>query len=248
MNVKNVKFLARWLSAFFICFLSLTSPAIAESGAAERGAAESTAPDQLVKSVTEEVLRILRQDKDIQSGNTQRAMALIEKQVAPHFDFQRMTRLAVGRAWQQADENQREQLVREFHALLVRTYANSLTAYRDQTVSFKPLAKTTGDQVVVRSQINKPGAQSIPLDYSLEKGDGGWKVFDVVIANISLVNNYRSSFASAVEKGGIDGLIKALQEKNRKGISDQPPASLRERPARQPGLASLGRAALNRVS
>lgn len=244
----SAKFLACWLSAVFICFLSLPGLANAQSAAAERMAAESSAPDQLVKAVTEEVLRILRQDKDIQSGNTQRAMALIEKQVAPHFDFERMTRLAVGRAWQQADENQRAQLVREFHALLVRSYANSLTAYRDQSVSFKPLAKTTGDQVVVRSQINKPGAQSIPLDYSLEKGEGGWKVFDVVIANISLVNNYRSSFASAVEKGGIDGLIKALQEKNRKGLSDQPPASLRQRSARQPGMACSGPAALSRIA
>ncbi|MCG2577258.1 ABC transporter substrate-binding protein [Dechloromonas sp. XY25] len=186
--------------------------------------ADSVSPDELVKGVTEEVLSILRQDKGIQSGNKQRAMALIEKKVAPHFDFSRMTSLAVGRAWQQADAKQREALTAEFHTLLVRTYANSLTAYRDQTVSFKP-SKQTGDEVLVRSQINKPGNQPISLDYSLSKSGNDWKVFDVAIANISLVTNYRGSFASEVEKGGIDGLLKTLQEKNRKGVTDQPPAS-----------------------
>lgn len=188
------------------------------------GRADSVAPDELVKSVTEEVLSILRQDKGIQSGNKQRAMALIEKKVAPHFDFSRMTSLAVGRAWQQADAKQREALTSEFHTLLVRTYANSLTAYRDQTVSFKP-SKQTGDEVLVRSQINKPGGQPISLDYSLSKSGGDWKVFDVTVADISLVTNYRSSFATEVEKGGVPGLIKALQEKNRKGVTDQPAAS-----------------------
>lgn len=188
--------------------------------------AETAAPDALVKNVTEEVLTILRQDKGIQSGNKQRAMALIEKKVAPHFDFPRMTSLAVGRAWQKADAKQREALIGEFHTLLVRTYANSLTAYRDQTVSFKPSPKAAGDdEVLVRSQINKPGAQPIPLDYSLARTGDGWKVFDVAVANISLVTNYRNSFASEVEKGGVAGLLKALQEKNRKGMTDQPPAA-----------------------
>ncbi|MDP2880890.1 MAG: ABC transporter substrate-binding protein [Azonexus sp.] len=190
------------------------------------GRAGNVAPDALVKGVTEEVLTILRQDQGIQSGNTQRAMALIEKKVAPHFDFSRMTSLAVGRAWQQADAKQREALISEFHTLLVRTYANSLTAYRDQTVSFKPSAKPAGgDEVLVRSQINKPGAQPIALDYSLAKTGDRWQVFDVAVASISLVTNYRSSFASEVEKGGIAGLLKALQEKNRKGLTNQPPAA-----------------------
>jgi phospholipid transport system substrate-binding protein len=188
--------------------------------------AETAAPDALVKNVTEEVLTILRQDKGIQSGNKQRAMALIEKKVAPHFDFSRMTSLAVGRAWQKADAKQREALIGEFHTLLVRTYANSLTAYRDQTVSFKPSTKLAGDdEVLVRSQINKPGTQPIPLDYSLARSGDAWKVFDVAVANISLVTNYRNSFASEVEKGGVAGLLKALQEKNRKGMTEQPPAA-----------------------
>lgn len=188
--------------------------------------AESVAPDLLVKNVTEEVLSILRQDKGIQSGNTQRAMALIENKVAPHFDFDRMTSLAVGRAWKQADAGQRKALTGEFHKLLVRTYANSLTAYRDQTVSFKPPSKAAGgDEVVVRSQINKPGGQPIPLDYSLAKAADGWKVFDVAVANISLVTNYRNTFANEVEKGGVAGLLKSLQEKNRRGDTSPQPSA-----------------------
>lgn len=187
--------------------------------------AEASTPDALVKNVTEEVLSILRKDKDIQSGDRQQAIDLIETKVAPHFDFTRMTRLAVGRSWQQADAEQRKALTAEFRALLVRTYANSLTAYRDQTVSFKPSRGATGDEVTVRSQINKPGARPISLDYSLARSEGGWKVFDVEIADVSLVTNYRNTFAGEVKKGGIAGLLKALQEKNRRREADTPPAA-----------------------
>lgn len=187
--------------------------------------ADAVAPDALVKNVTEEVLNILRQDKGIQSGNTQRAVTLIENKVAPHFDFDRMTSLAVGRAWKQADAGQRKALTGEFHKLLVRTYANSLTAYRDQTVSFKSPSKAAGDEVVVRSQINQHGGQPIPLDYTLAKADDGWKVFDVAIANVSLVTNYRNTFANEIEKGGVAGLLKSLQEKNRRGDTAPQPSA-----------------------
>ncbi len=180
--------------------------------------AAATSPDALVKNVTDDVLTVLRQDKGIQAGNTERAVSVIEGKVAPHFDFDRMTSLAVGRAWQQANGEQRKMLTTQFRTLLVRTYAKALTAYRDQTVSFKPSPQAAqGDEVTVHSQINKPGAQPITLDYSLEKSkaDGDWKVFDVAIDNVSLVTNYRSSFASEVQKGGIDGLLRSLEAKNR---------------------------------
>lgn len=184
--------------------------------------ADTASPDALVKNVTEEVLTILRTDKSIHD-NPQHAAALIEDKVAPHFNFERMTSLAVGRAWQRANEGQRVALIQEFRNLLVRTYANSLTAYRDQTVTFKPSAKAaSGGDVTVHSQINKPGAPPVPLDYSLEQLQGEWKVFDVAVANISLVTNYRNSFASEVEKGGIPGLLKALQEKNRRREAKAP--------------------------
>jgi len=179
--------------------------------------AEGTAPDLLVKNVTEEVLTILREDKGIRSGDRQRAVSLIENKVAIHFDFTRMTSLAVGQAWRQASEEQRKSLIEEFRTLLVRTYANSLTAFRDQTVNFRPSPRSGGgNEVTVRSQVNKPGSQPIPLDYSLVKSGGEWKVFDVMIANVSLVTNYRASFASEIGKGGLDGLIKTLREKNRR--------------------------------
>lgn len=182
--------------------------------------AAASEPEALVKGVTEEVLKILREDKGIQSGNRQRAVSLIETKVAPHFDFARMTSLAVGRPWQQASAEQRKVLVGEFRSLLVRTYANALTSYRDQTVSFKPSPRQGGgDEVTVHSQINKPGGQPISLDYSLASAAGDWKVFDVAIAGVSLVTNYRNSFASEVGKGGIDGLIKTLQEKNRRSAT-----------------------------
>jgi phospholipid transport system substrate-binding protein len=175
-----------------------------------------TAPDVLVKEVTDQVLSTLRQDKGIHQGNRQRTSSLIETQVAPHFDFTRMTSLAVGRAWWQADAAQRTALVKQFRTLLVLTYAAALSSYQDQTVTFKPSARAseTGE-VTVHSQINQPGAQPVALDYSLSNTSEGWKVFDVMIANVSLVTNYRSSFAQELEKGGIDRLIRSLQEKNR---------------------------------
>ena len=180
----------------------------------------------LVKSVTEQVLGVLRQDKGNRAGDQRRAIALIESKVAPHFDFERMTRLAVGRAWQQADARQRQALVAEFKTLLVRTYANSLTAYRNQTVSFKPAPPAAAaDEVTVRSQINQPGGQPIQIDYSLAKSAGGWKVFDVMVADVSLVTSYRGSFATEMDKGGIAGLLQALREKNRR-LQETPTAAV----------------------
>lgn len=180
-------------------------------------AAQGESPDALVRNVTDEVLNILRQDKAIQNGDVRRAGELIETRIAPHFDFARMTQLAVGPAWRKADAQQRQQLTDAFRALLVRTYANALTAYKDQTVSFKPVSQgQDAREVTVRSQIRRPGGQPVSIDYSLARGDGGeWKVFDVVVADISLVTTYRSSFASEVSRDGIDGLIRAIQAKNR---------------------------------
>lgn len=181
------------------------------------GRAATTPPDVLVKNVTEHVLTILRQDKGIRAGDHRRAVALIETEVAPHFDFTRMTRLAVGRAWQQAKPAQQQALVSEFRSLLVNTYANALASYRNQTVNFRPTAPAAAatGEVTVRSQIAQPGAQPIDIDYSLAKSGDGWKVFDVAIAKVSLVTNYRGSFAQAVTKGGIDALLDELRAKNR---------------------------------
>ncbi len=178
--------------------------------------AQETAPDALVKNVTTEVLEIIRTDKDIKAGNTQRVIDLIEKKVLPHFNFQRMTALAVGKDWRQASPAQQKALTDEFRDLLVRTYSNALTAYKNETVEYRPFKMQPGEtDVTVRTQIHQPGArQPIALDYSLEKQPQGWKVYDVVVAGVSLVTNYRSSFATEVRNGGIDGLIKTLKAKN----------------------------------
>ena len=178
--------------------------------------AQETAPDVLVKNVTEEVLDIIRKDKDIKAGSTKRAIELVEQKVLPHFNFTHMTALALGKDWRQASQDQQKVLTDEFRDLLVRTYSNALIAYKNETVDYKAFKLKPGEtDVTIRTQINQhAGKQPIMLDYSLEKGAQGWKVYDVVVAGVSLVTNYRSSFATEVRNGGIDGLIKTLKAKN----------------------------------
>ncbi len=179
--------------------------------------AQESAPDALVKKVTDEVLDIIRKDKDIKAGSTRRAIELVEQKVLPHFNFSRMTALAVGKDWRQADAAQQKALTEAFKELLVRTYSNALIAYKNESVDYRPFKMQPGEtDVTVRTQIHQHGArQPITLDYSLEKQASGWKVYDVVVGGVSLVTNYRSSFATEVRNGGIDGLVKALQAKNR---------------------------------
>ncbi len=180
--------------------------------------ANDMAPDALIKSVSGEVLEIVRADKDIQSGNTKKAADLVERKIAPNFDFLHMTRLALGRDWRQASTEQQKALANEFQILLVRTYSRALTEYKNQTIDIKPLALKVGEtDVKVRSEIKQPGAKSIQLDYYLQKDTNGWKIYDIEVAGISLVTNYRESFASEVRNSGIDGLLKSLQTKNKSG-------------------------------
>lgn len=174
------------------------------------------APDVLAKSVTDEVITILRSDKDINAGNPGKLMDLIETKVLPHFNFTRMTRLAVGKNWRKASPQQRGMLVEEFRVLLVRTYATAFTSYRDQTITYRPLRmRPEDDDVVVKSQVVQSGGPPVAVDYNMEKTSNGWKVYDVAIEGVSLVQNYRSTFNGEVQRGGIDGLIKALDSKNR---------------------------------
>jgi phospholipid transport system substrate-binding protein len=179
--------------------------------------AQDVAPDALAKKVTDEVIAVLRADKDIQAGNTKKVLDLVEAKILPHFNFARMTRLAVGAPWRQASAAQQQSLTREFRTLLVNTYTTAFTQYRDQVIEYRPLKMTPADtEVVVRSLIKqKTGADPIDINYSMEKTDGGWKVYDVIIAGVSLVQNYRSSFASEIQKSGVDGLIATLSAKNK---------------------------------
>lgn len=185
--------------------------------------ASDQAPDVLVKNVTNEVLDAVRKDKDLQNGNSKKTLDLVETKVLPHFNFQRMTQLAMGREGRQATPEQLKVLTDEFRTLLVRTYSKALTEYRDQEISFKPLKWTAADtDVKVRTEVKQSGGKPIALDYFLEKSPAGWKVYDVEVAGASLVTNYRSSFGQEIQKNGIDGLIRSLQAKNKTGTAASP--------------------------
>jgi phospholipid transport system substrate-binding protein len=179
--------------------------------------AAEVAPDVLVKDTAQEVLAIVKKDKDIQAGDRKKIYDLVEAKVLPHFDFRRMTQLAVGRYWRQASPEQQEALVNEFRTLLVRTYSTSLTAYKDQVIEYRPLRLQPGDtDVTVKTVVRQTGGQPpVPIDYSLILTPNGWKVYDVTVDNISLVTNYRSSFATEIRTKGVDGLIRSLAEKNK---------------------------------
>jgi len=184
-------------------------------------------PDALVKRTTDEVLAIIKSDKELQTGNSRKVVELAEAKVLPHFDFMRMTRLAVGRNWAQATDAQKEALVKEFRTLLVRTSSTSLTQYRNQTIEVKPAKMAAQDkEVTVRTQVIQPGGPPIPIDYAMEKGDAGWKVFDVIVDGVSLVTTYRGSFNEQIQKGGVDGLLKTLAERNRSPEPSKPPVKV----------------------
>lgn len=187
-------------------------PALAFSGAASA----QEAPDALVKRISSEVLDTAKNDKDIQSGNNSRIMELVEQKILPYVDFERMTQLAAGRYWRQATPDQQKQLITQFRSLLVFTYSGALSQVRDQKIEFKPLrAAPTDTEVEVNSQvISARGGEPIQLSYRLEKKPDGWKLYDVNVLGAWLVEAYRGTFANEISKGGIDGLIKALADKN----------------------------------
>jgi phospholipid transport system substrate-binding protein len=177
--------------------------------------ADTPDPDVLIKNTAQDVLAIVKQDKDIQAGNQKKVLDLVDAKVLPHFDFERMTRLAVGRGWRSATPEQKQQLVTEFRNLLVRTYTSAFTRYRDQTVEVMPLKMSAGDdEVTVKTLILKPGTQPVTVDYEMEKTADGWKAFDLTVEGASLVTTYRGTFTEQIQQAGIDGLIKTLVEKN----------------------------------
>jgi phospholipid transport system substrate-binding protein len=178
--------------------------------------AADVAPDVLVRDVTNEVLDIVRKDKDIRDGNTKKTLELVDTKVVPHFNFQRMTQLALGREARKVSPEQLKVLTEEFRSLLVRTYSKALTEYRNQEISFKPFKMDAAEtDVKVRTDIKQSGGKPIPLDYYLEKSPAGWKVYDMEVGGVSLVTNYRGSFAQEIQANGVDGLIKSLQAKNK---------------------------------
>jgi phospholipid transport system substrate-binding protein len=184
-------------------------------------AAAPLPPDKLVKQTIEEVLDIIRSDQKIQSGDVIRIAEVMEQKIAPHFDFPRMTRLAVGRAWRQATPEQRRDLVEQFRLLLIRSYASAFTMYKVIFVEYQPLNAASDDNhVIVGTLIRLPGgAQPITVDYDISLRDGAWKVFDVRIGGASLIINYRNVFAQEIQRGGIDGLLNSLIQKNTQDLA-----------------------------
>jgi phospholipid transport system substrate-binding protein len=184
--------------------------------AVQAQSALTTPPDELVKTVMLEVADIIAKDKDIQGGDRAKTIAMIEEKALPHFNFVGMTALAVGTSWQKATPEQKKRLMEEFRDLLVRTYASSLTVFREQNFDFRPLRMKPSDtDVTVLVRVLQPGSQPVNIEYDMEKTARGWKVYDVRVAGISLVVNYRTEFANVVRDNGIDGLISTLAAKNK---------------------------------
>jgi phospholipid transport system substrate-binding protein len=175
--------------------------------------AQEPAPDMQIKTLTNELIEIVKQDKD---GNQKKVNELVEAKVLPHFDFSRMSALAMGRNWPAASAEQQKALTDEFRTLLVRSYASALSTYRNQAIAFKPLRAAAADtQVTVRTQFKQPGIEPINIDYSMEKTTSGWMVYEIAVAGVSLVTNYRETSNAEIRASGVDGLIKSLISKNR---------------------------------
>jgi phospholipid transport system substrate-binding protein len=179
--------------------------------------ADAPDPDVLIKDTVRDVLNIVRNDKDLRSGNQKKMLELVDAKVLPHFNFEHMTKLAVGKSWRTATQEQKQALMSEFRILLVRTYTKAFTSYRDQTVEVKPLKLDISmTEVTVKTAIVKPGSQQqVLVDYDMEKTPNGWKVYDLTVEGVSLVTSYRGTFADQVQQGGVDGLLKTLVDKNK---------------------------------
>src|SRR5207237_837392 len=154
-------------------------------------------------------------DREIRAGNRSNLVSLIDAKVLPHFNFHAMTALALGQGWNKANAEQKKRLTEEFRTLLVRTYASALAAYSEQKFDFRPLrARPSDTDVTVQVRVLQPGAQPVPIDYSMERTATGWKVYDVMVGGVSLVANYRTEFNNVVRESGIDGLIQNLAAKD----------------------------------
>lgn len=198
------------LSIVFRFFIALSLLCFSAAGFAAEG------PDELVKRTAEDVLATVKSDKDIQAGDQEKIFALAEEKIVPNFNFDKVSRMVLGKNWTRATPEQKAAFQTEFRTLLIRTYASALSKYRDQTIEYKPLRMVNGSNVAsVKTQILQPGGQPIAVDYTLEKQADTWKVYDIVIEGVSLVTNYRGQFAQEIRQNGLDSLIKKLADKNK---------------------------------
>lgn len=214
--------LALWSVSLFV----VAVPAVAQQEQQEQTAQRVSdarqnpealeAPDQMIRRVTDEVMAAVRENRDIQRGDLESIRRLVDQKIVPHLDFTRTTSLATGPYWRQATPQQRQQLQDEFRALLMHTYASALAQVRDQKISYDPLRAAPDEtDVVVSAHASNSRGEPVDFGYRLIRHDDGWKVYDVNVLGVWMVQAYRQSFAEQIHQSGIDGLIKALAEKNR---------------------------------
>jgi len=174
-----------------------------------------TGPEQLIRETSDKVLAEIKANADTYQSDPKGVYKLVNEVVLPHFDFSAMTDLALGQYKDEVNAEQRPTIIEEFRLLLVRTYSSALLEYTDQQLIYLPMEGLEADgKVMVRTEVEQAGGFPIPINYTLRLGENGWKVFDISVDDVSLVTNYRSSFARAIKKNGIDGLIKTLQDRN----------------------------------
>ncbi|MFM2029438.1 MAG: hypothetical protein RL517_629 [Pseudomonadota bacterium] len=205
------KYFAVLLSAFTITIANVSAQAVDQS-----------TPDSLIKSVVSDVMASVKSDPEIQKGNIPRIVDLVEKKIVPYTDMRRTTEMAMGPNWKKATPEQQAQLVGEFKSLLIRTYSGALSQLRDQTVQFKPLRAAPDDKEVVVKTVVIGRGDPVPLDYRLEKTANGWRVYDMNIMGVWLVEAYRNQFANQISQNGIEGLVKFLQDRNKQLAAAKP--------------------------
>jgi len=178
--------------------------------------AATQAPDEFIRSLSSQILERIRTDKDLQAGDLRKVNQFVDETVMPNFDFERMTALAVGRSWREATPEQQKQLMAEFRQLLVRTYSGALSSVKDQQIRVKPMRNAATDtEVTVRSEVVSSKGDPIQIDYRLEKTAGGWRIYNLNVLGVWLVETYRNQFSQEITNKGIDGLIKSLADRNR---------------------------------
>jgi phospholipid transport system substrate-binding protein len=209
-TMQATSFFPRYFLAVFLLLVAACGLARAQE-----------APDALIRRVSQEVMDIARTDPAIQAGDRRRIYAVVESKILPHLDFQRGTALTMGRNWREATPEQRQKLAAEFRTLLLHTYAGAMSQIKDQTMTFRPLRMDPSDtDVEVRSEVRMPRRpEPVEVSYRLRKSPGGWKIYDVNVMGAWLSETYRTTFASEVNRGGVDGLIRTLEEKNRQVAS-----------------------------
>lgn len=215
--IRNANLIRR-LAVGAACVLVSLGVAHAQGTAAANAPASAAtqAPDALVRTLSNDVLDAIKKDPSLKAGDLTKLNALVDEKILPYVNFEKMTQLAVGRGWRQASPDQRQRLTKEFRSLLVRTYSGAVSAVTDHQVQLRPYRAQPADtDVMVRTQVVPSRGEPIQLDYRLEKTDAGWKVYDVSVLGVWLVENYKSQFATEIQQNGVDGLIKSLAERNR---------------------------------